>query len=532
MAIMDQVKSATTNINTYWKKQSPKAKKIFIGGAGLVLAVAIIITVVLNTSKNSFEVLFPGSSAAENVQVYAALQEQGVLAQMSDKGEVMVPKEQLDKVIFDMQMEGFPKTSTPYGIVLDNLGPTSTEFDKQLYKLYGLQDRIQDTLRRVDGIKDAMVTINLPEQSDRVWETNSSEATASVLLTLKVPGELEPQKVSTIKSLVAANLPNGKPENIVVTDASTSVELDSANGNTSSYNTKRLEFEKQIQKGIEDNVKRLLVPTYGADGVVAVSTVVLDYDKMKSESKEIVPKEDGKGVIKHEDESYTANGGIPTNGIAGEDQNTDIPGYAADDTATTDDIKTFDRNIDYDWSYIMTQLERGEAPITKSTISVMLNEPNLTQDRRDVLIDLISNAVNIDPQFISVSSMDIKGEDANPEVPVVAVPFYQDPVVWIIVGGSFLLILLIAIAWIIIARTIRRRKEEAEEARLFEEQAAAISAAQKAQAEIDQHKNRLRNEAEAQKIQEGSMTEEIRSFAKESPEMTAVLIRSLLKEDE
>ncbi|MFZ2539026.1 MAG: flagellar basal-body MS-ring/collar protein FliF [Oscillospiraceae bacterium] len=530
--MLDQIKGATTNINTYWKKQPSKNKKIFIGGVGLVLVVAIIITVALNFSANKFEVLYPGVTSNESAEVYASLQAKGVEAKLNASGEVLVPKEQWDSLVFQLAAEGFPKTAPAYGIFLDNIGPTTTEYEKREIKRFQLQDRIQETLKQIDGIQGAIVTINLPEQSDRVWETEKSVATAAVLLNLKSSGELAPDKVTTIKKLVAAALPNGKSENVMVTDAATSVELDDNPANGSSYSLKRLEFEDKIQKNIEDNIKRLFTPTYGPNGVVAVATVVLDYDKMKSESREVVPKEDGSGVIKHEDESYTANGGIPTGGIAGEENNTDIPEYVANSDATKDNITSYDKNIDYDLSYIMTQIERGEAPIKKSTISVIVDESNITADRREVIVDLVSKAVNIEPEFISVSSMNLKTDTTDPEIPANTIPFYKNTKLLTMVGGIIFALLLLIIAISIIISKGRKRKAAKEEALLLQQQAEQINAAQKAQAEIDQHKSKLRNEAEAQKIQEGSMTEEIRSFTKENPEMAAVLIRSLLKEDE
>ena len=87
---------------------------------------------------------------------------------------------------------------------------------------------------------------------------------------------------------------------------------------TNGVDFERLEFEKQMQKDIEDNVKRLLAPIYGADGVTAVAKVKLDYDKMLTEQKELVPQDDGNGVKTHLDENYSLNGNVPAAGIVGE----------------------------------------------------------------------------------------------------------------------------------------------------------------------------------------------------------------------
>lgn len=531
MAVMDQIKGATTNINNYWQKQTPKHKKIFVGVGSLVVIIAIVLTIVLNASKGKFEVLYPGVTSNESAEVYATLQSKGVEAKLNGSGEVMVPKEQWDSLVFQLAEEGFPKTAPPYGIFLDNVGPTTTEYEKREIKRFQLQNRIQDTLKQIDVVQSAVVTINLPEQSDKVWETDDSVATAAVLLNLREVGNISPQKVTTIKKLVAATLPNGKPENVMVTDAATSIELDDSEQKDNGYTLKRIEFEQKIQKNMENNIKRLFVPTYGPNGVVAVATVVLDYDKMTSESKEYVPKDDGKGVIKDEEEKYSANGGIPNGGIAGEENNTDVPDYVADDEANKDDIVNYDKNINYEISYILTQIERGEAPIKKATVSVVLDEPNITDNRREVLTDLISKAVNVEPEDISVSSMNLE-KITDETVPTNVVPFYKNTELLIMVGGAILLLLIIIITISIIMGKRRKRKEEEERQRILQEQAEAKNAAEKAQFEMDERKNKLRSEAEAQNIQQGSMTDEIRKFSRDNPEVAAKLIRSLLKEDE
>ena len=534
MAVTEQIKGVATNASAYWEKQPPKRKKIYIVGAATIVGLAILLTVWMNINKGQFEVLYPGVTASESAEVYAELQTKGVEAKLNSNGEVMVPKAQWDTLVFQLAAEGFPKTAPAYGIFLDNIGPTTTEFEKQEIKKFQLQNRIQDTLTQIDGILGATVTINLPEQSDRVWEQEQSVASAAVLLTLEQSGEISPEKVSTIKKLVATTLPNGKVENVMVTDNATSIELDDDLKTDSNYNLDRLAFERDIQKNMEDNIKRLFAPSYGPEGVVAVATVVIDYDKMISESKELLPEDDGNGVIKNENESYVAGGGIPEGGIAGEENNTDLPGYVVDGDATGDDIINYDRNTEYETSYIKTQIERGEAPIKMATISVVVDEDNLTTEKRENLIDLISKAVNIQPEDISVSSMDLKSE------PVIddntgGVPFYKNTQFMMAFGVVIGLLILILIVLLLVKSKIRKKKQkeqEEQEELLRLEQEAAMSETQRAEEEIDLHKSKLRDGAEAQKIQESSMTAEIRSFTEENPEMAAVLIRTLLQEDD
>ena len=63
--------------------------------------------------------------------------------------------------------------------------------------------------------------------------------------------------------------------------------------------------------------------------------------------------------------------------------------------------------------------------------------------------------------------------------------------------------------------------------------AAALPTKEDIEREIEEHKRQLQNEALASaNSKENAITEEIRNFAKENPEITAALLRSMLREDQ
>ena len=179
--------------------------------------------------------------------------------------------------------------------------------------------RMQETLVRQEGIKAATVTFSVPESSSYIWdESNQQKSTGNVTVQMKPGYELTPERVSAIKHLASTSIPKLDPEDVVVIDAATGVEMPGVDdaGSEGYYSVRRLEYERAISKQIEDNVKRLLSGKYGADGVTAVATVSLNYDKMVSETKQF-QAQDGtnSGVISHFDESYTLNGEVAAEGI-------------------------------------------------------------------------------------------------------------------------------------------------------------------------------------------------------------------------
>ena len=133
-----------------------------------------------------------------------------------------------------------------------------------------------------------------------------------------------------IKNLVASSVPRLQPENVKVMDAETSQELAGSTGEKTASETasNNLEFEKQVQSQLEENVRRVLAPRYGTDGVVAVAKVVIDYDKMMTEEMTLQEKDGGGGYTTSFSEQYTLDGQVAAGGIVGEENNTDIPQQA------------------------------------------------------------------------------------------------------------------------------------------------------------------------------------------------------------
>ena len=107
----------------------------------------------------------------------------GVGAKRNAEGEVTVPENQVGDIMLDMSELGYPKTALPFDIFSDNMGFTTTEFEKRQYLLMNLQDRIERTLKDMTGVKNAIVTLNVPDESNYVWDEGDSNSTGSISLT-------------------------------------------------------------------------------------------------------------------------------------------------------------------------------------------------------------------------------------------------------------------------------------------------------------------------------------------------------------
>ncbi|MFR2487855.1 MAG: flagellar M-ring protein FliF, partial [Hungatella sp.] len=301
MGMKEKVKTAVDGNGTVGRLLGSKKKKAAAAGILAAVVIALAAAILLNTNKDGeYVVLFPGISREENNEILAVLNGRGVGAKRNAEGEVTVPENQVGDIMLDMSELGYPKTALPFDIFSDNMGFTTTEFEKRQYLLLSLQDRIERTLKDMNGIKNAIVTLNVSDDSNYVWDDQGADSTGAVSLTLMPSCELSPEKVGAIKNLIANSVPRLLPENVTVVNAETMQEMVSDDvGGLTSYGLGRLDFEAKVEKRLQDKIMNVLTLAYPPGQIRVSATVVIDYDKMITEDLQYEPQDNGQGVVDH-----------------------------------------------------------------------------------------------------------------------------------------------------------------------------------------------------------------------------------------
>lgn len=525
----EQLTKLLTTIKEFWKKQTPKFRKIVkVSGIGIVV-LAVVLTVALNVSKSQYKTLFPGMSSEETVQVSAAIKdmEYTVDVKFDSNGNIMVPSSQYDKVKLDLAAMDFPKSTLSYDIFLNN-SLTSTDFEKRQALVFQLESDIQYNLTHgIEGVKSASVKLNIPQENTHVWEQSSpNTASAAIIMTMDAGYTLSSSRVSAIKNIVAAGLPNMLPENVKVVDGATGVEIQSANsGEAGVYNMERLQYERQIAQALEDSARRILAPSYGAENIAVVASVVLDYDKMLTQETQKLTKDDGSGYLTHDDENYQVNGQISAGDLVGEANNTDTPTYLQNEPTDENGVTNYGRGRDFEYGELRRQTEKTGAVLKNSSIAITINTTALSDQKKAELVDQISKATGINNlSDISIGLMDPYATDVITP-PIVDVKQWYETIpiyFWLV---PVLVIFLLVFVLILIRKGHKKKVAEAEQ-----ESEALINSLQ---AEIEDRKKQIAEAAQAESNPgDGAIVQEVRNFAKENPEITANLIRSWLKEDQ
>lgn len=505
-----------------YDKQTPKRKKLILGGfLGLFVAIIVIVAVAISGGED-YKEIFPGMDRGEATEVMSALGEMQIESKLTGDGRVLVRGADYDNTIMALVSKGFPKTTLAYDIYDKNIGIASTDSERWQYLVFQLNDRIAKTISKAEGIKNATVTLNIPKKEAYLISNGKDKGSASVMVEMEYGEELSPKQVKTIKQLVAVSAPDILPDNVVVADALTGVAIDDGEFDTSvGVNLQKLGFETQVEKKMADKVMNLLSLAYGKDNIRVSATVNLDYDKMITEQQQYIPEQEGGNVTEHKKEQYTMDKEQFASGVAGEEDNTDLPIYVDEDGDGAPEYIDYSQSVDYLVSYIKTRIQKDTAIIKDASLAVALKVPELSEPTRDAIIDSVSKATGISKDKVSVNNFNVPVAQAEDKESI-----FSGIPMGLIIGILISSLVLILVLTLVISRIVRKnkkKKQAAYEAELLENTKA------KELEEKNLEAQRAREAAQAEKRQEDIIIEEVQDFADENPQIVAALVRNWLR---
>lgn len=540
-AALEKVKSAIGALN--------RKTKILIVSASVVALALIIGLVAYNSTKASdYTTLFSELNTEEATTILGKLDEYGAPYRYKGGGTIEVLTEQEPQLKAKLLQEGYPKSGLTYDIFTGNVSMMTTDFEKQKFELYELQDRIQATLRYFEGVTNAIVNITPAEDNSYVLNTKELEpATASVTLTLKDGTTLKNSQIIAIQNLLARSVRGLLPENVAILDTDFNYYSAEESGDAAQDKATqlKLETERKIETTTRHKVLDVLEGFYGEHNVRVSVKSTVDVRRTLQEATTYaspegappgsgIPSQIGKNqeVIRPTAEANAAGG------VVGTQANADVNTYVSQNNGTVGPNDTYvgdKTQTNFSLNTIKEQNEIYAPVVTDLTVAVSINSDGYGSLSQPQVVELVARAAGITPENeetkISVAASPFY--NPNPDVPQSTNPFLdwaQSTVfgipMWAIAGAVFALILLIVILVSMILR--RRRKKRASLAQepqiMFNEAEENADLAHQAEfADMQKDLLNIQNEKSME------LKENIRKFSEENPEVAADLLSSWLR---
>ena len=554
----DKIKIYIDKARAMLSKLSSRTKKLAIITISAILIFSVAAALLLN--NRGYEVLFTGLNDQEASEIIGKLQESAVDYKYENDGTILVPADQEQKLKAQLVYEGYPKSGFTYNVFKDNIDLMTTDFEKNNYKLFELQDRIGSTISLFDGVKDAKVTIALGEDRKYVLDSkNATDTSASVVVIMKDGGSPTPEQVKGIQRLVSKSIPQLDIDNVAVLDGEGN-DVSVAPSLQSDLNQLRADFERQLENSVKAKVANVLAPFYGEENVKVSVKAQIDMNKKiretinyfqpdssaQTQTAPVTAAEGEEGNAQTEAAAGETKRGIPskesinqevirdgqaTGGVPGTETNSDIPIYGQLELNGNETQIINQNEIDYLVDQIKEQTQIDAGMIEDLTVSVSINtRNNETSVTEEELLKLVGNASGIAPEKRADKISVVRGEFYDPDAGLGdgITPDNQKQI-YIIAAAAIAILIALIVTMLLLRR--KKKKSKLADKQIPKEDAAAVERLIQVMEMpkgpgVEDIRDNLINIKNEKSLE---LRGNIREFAEDNPEISAQLLKSWLK---
>lgn len=397
-----------TKVTDFWKAQDTAIKRrIIVGGVLILVALSTLLWVV---TRKEYTVLYRNLDPKEAGEILTKIEEMNYEAKPQDDGTILVLKDDEARLRMLLAAEGYPKSGVTFDTSLSATGIGATDYDKKIAEKNKLQQSLQQSIKTLNGVADAIVIISIPDESSFVLKEDKKEPSASVLLTLESGTEaLTKKNIKAIEALVSRAVLGLKPENISIVDNNMNL-LNVQDSTEAGVYDNNFELQKQVKEALENQVTKLLEPVFGKGNVKSAVNVKLNFDKQFTEIVRFEPVVDDQGIavsINELKEEVTGQAGGVTYQAQG------VTDEASQYPVTQDENGSYKRTestTNYEVNQIKEQIEKAQGKIEELTLSVIINSDVLSDERISQIQNILAKGLGVDTENVVVLGMSFDGQ--------------------------------------------------------------------------------------------------------------------------
>ncbi|MEN0107112.1 MAG: flagellar basal-body MS-ring/collar protein FliF [Pseudomonas sp.] len=450
-----------------------------LGMAALAAVIAVAVVYSLWRDNDSFRPLYgagEGFPAAEAMQVLDAEALPYHLHPQS--GQILVREQDLSRARMLLAAKGV-KVAVPAGYELfDKEEPLGTsQFVQDVRLKRSLEGELARTVMALKGIDQARVHLALEETSSFVV-SHRAPAKASVMLQLNPGYKLKPEQVAAIVNLVAASVPQLKPEDVSVVDQHGA--LLSRGVGAWSGPSQNWEVVDDYQQKAVANIEQVLAPILGNDNYRISVAADIDFSQKEETFQAYGEAPRMRSEVLREETTLDQL----ALGVPGSLSNRPAPTPPPADPKATDPktantaeaLKTENkaatstrnestRNNDFDQS--VTHIKYPAFTLRQQSVAVVLNAANApeggwTEQARSDLVAMIKSAVGFNEKRGDSVTLSVFAFTPGALTPVEELPWWEkDSVLALIKLGVFGLISLLLLLMVVrpVVRNLTQRSQ-------------------------------------------------------------------------
>lgn len=433
----EKLKEIPEKLLEFWNKYSTKHKAIFISVvASIFIAMGILVFVLTRTSYTHLITLADESSVtqlrelleSENIPYKTQKKSNGYEITVDEKKATDAMILMGDNEIVDTQ-DG---SDMDWETALENSIDT-TESEKNKKYTLAYQNDLRVFIKKMDGIEDAWVSVNAPDDDGTIFAENQDTSVAVMLDLEEDMTTADGTKIAhSLANYLKTSVGNQDTSKITIVDSNSNLLFDGSSADTLSGNaSSTAEFQETLRAVIKNDLKQMLLKNNYNEVEIGASNLQFNMDQVSSLYTEYSTPEGQEQGPYSSSYEYESSGNSGSGGIPGTDSNSNDTDYMIENGNGTETSTTLNK---YEYDVNKKETTRVEAvgalKAADSSIAIVLKRYTVYDEARmqkngelegtdfdtfqsennvatvenvdDTVIDLIAKATGISEANISV----------------------------------------------------------------------------------------------------------------------------------
>lgn len=343
--MLDKLKEIPEKLLEFWNKYTAKQKAIIISVIVTVLLAIVILVFVL--TRTQYTHLVTLSDEASVTELQELLDNDGIAYKTENTStgyEITVDQSKTTEALLLMgnnEIVGSTSNSDmDWEAALDNSIDTTEGEKSQKYTL-AFQSEIRNYLKSINGVKDAFVSINSPEDDGTIFSENQE---SSVAVMLDLSDELEETALQGMANYLATAVGNKDTELITIVDTDSNLLFDgSSEEGISGSATSTAQYQEKLRAVIKNDLKQVLLKADYNEVEIGASNIRFDMDQVSSMYTEYSTPEGREQGPYSSSYEYSSTGNSGSGGIPGTDSNADDTDYMLQSSGSSNSEVTLNK---------------------------------------------------------------------------------------------------------------------------------------------------------------------------------------------
>lgn len=361
--------------------------------------------------QSPYTLLFSNLDTQDAQEIVSRLEAMDVPFRLSDNGDaIMVPADRALRLRMSLAEQGLAGGGiVGYEIFDDADAFATTDFLSNLNLKRALEGELARTIGAMRNVRSARVHLVQPERV--LFRREQTPPSASVFLSLRHAGSLEPRSIAAIRQLVAAAVPGLEPGRIAILDDSGKLLARSGDQGDPSMVLEQTEQHRQtFEERLRQKIVSLLERSVGQGKVEAVVTAELDFDDVSTTQEIFDPTGQVARSTQTVEEESDLNERDPEDAV-GVANNLPNEGEAGDNAATSqENTARTEETVNFEISRTVRSEQRRGGGIRRLSVAVQVdgryeavedgtaNYVPRTQEELDELETLVRTAAGLDDE--------------------------------------------------------------------------------------------------------------------------------------